>query len=151
MELTGWLWLATAAYALHALEEHILDWRDWARQVIGLPVEWSDFYVTNFVVIVLGVTAANLAVVAPSVALGFAAVMVINAIFFHLLQMVRTRGRFSPGTFTAVVLMLPVAVACFRAGPTGVRPVVVAFVIGALLMALPIVLLKLKTRPYFRQ
>jgi hypothetical protein len=47
MSLTDLLWLATAAYGVHILEEYQLNWRDWARAVIGLPVEWSDFYVTT--------------------------------------------------------------------------------------------------------
>jgi hypothetical protein len=38
MDLAHWIWLATAAYGIHALEEFILDWRDWARAVIGLPL-----------------------------------------------------------------------------------------------------------------
>ena len=61
MNLAHWIWLATAAYGIHALEEFILDWRDWARAVIRLPVEWAHFYVVNFLVIVLGIVAANLA------------------------------------------------------------------------------------------
>ena len=61
MSLTDLLWLATAAYGVHILEEYQLNWRDWARAVIGLPVEWSDFYVVNALVIVLGIVAANLA------------------------------------------------------------------------------------------
>ena len=83
MHLSHWLWLATAAYAIHALEEFILDWRDWARAVFGLPVDWPVFYVVNFVVVVLGVVAANLAQAAPGIALGFAALMLINGLFFH--------------------------------------------------------------------
>ena len=47
MSLTDLLWLATAAYGVHILEEYQLNWRDWARAVIRLPVEWSDFYVVN--------------------------------------------------------------------------------------------------------
>jgi GH15 family glucan-1,4-alpha-glucosidase len=82
MSLAGWLWLALAAYAVHMLEEYELDWRNWARSVIGLPVEWADFYVTNAIVVVLGIAAAQ---------------------------------------------------------------------IGALLMASPVVLLKIKSKPYFRQ
>jgi hypothetical protein len=41
MDLAHWLWLATAAYGIHVLEEFVLDWRDWARSVIGLPVDWK--------------------------------------------------------------------------------------------------------------
>jgi hypothetical protein len=33
------------------LEEFVFDWRNWARAVIGLPVEWRDFYITNSVVV----------------------------------------------------------------------------------------------------
>ena len=70
-------WLATA-YGVHILEEYQLNWRDWARAVIGLPVEWSDFYVVNALVIVFGVVAANLARW-PGLALAFPALMLINA------------------------------------------------------------------------
>lgn len=36
-------WLAMAACTAHFMEEYTFDWRDWARAIIGLPVEWSDF------------------------------------------------------------------------------------------------------------
>jgi hypothetical protein len=61
LTLTELLWLATACYGLHILEEYQLNWRNWARTALGPPVEWSDFYVVNALVIVLGVVAANLA------------------------------------------------------------------------------------------
>lgn len=156
MQLAHWLWLATAVYAIHALEEMILDWRDWARAVIGLPVEWSHFYVVNFLVVVLGVVAANLAPVAPGVALGFAALMVVNALAFHVAPFLRSAGRrYSPGLFTAVVLMLPVAAGVYRAAATaGVLTwgvVVASILVGVGLMATPVVLLNIKDKPYFRQ
>lgn len=153
MELSHWIWLAVAAYGLHILEEFMLNWRDWARAVIGLPVEWSDFYVVNALVVVLGVVAANLAAAVPTLALSFPALMLINAVFFHILPVIRTRGRFSPGLFTAVVLFLPIGIACYRAaaGMLDGWSLIVSVVIGAALMASPIVLLQLKNRPYFRQ
>ncbi len=46
MSLVTLSWLAFAAYAVHILEEFALDWRNWARGVLGLPVEWADFYMT---------------------------------------------------------------------------------------------------------
>ncbi len=154
MDLSHWLWVATAAYGLHALEEFILDWRNWARAVIGLPVEGHDFYVVNFLVIVLGFIAANLAAV-PAVALSFPALMLINAVFFHIGPMIVTRGRYSPGVATAVVLFLPIGVACYcaagRAGVLTAGTIVVSVVIGALMMAMPIVLLRIRSRPYFQQ
>ena len=155
MNLTHWIWLATAAYGIHALEEFMLDWRDWARTVIKLPVEWSHFYVVNFLVIVLGIVAANLVDVVPALALSFPALMLINGIFFHIVPMILTRGRFSPGLFTAIALLLPIGFACYcvadRAGKLGSSSIVLSLVIGAALMATPIVLLRIKDRPYFRQ
>jgi hypothetical protein len=155
MDLAHWIWLATAVYGIHALEEFILDWRDWARAVIGLPVEWAHFYVVNFLVIVLGVVAANLADVAPALALSFPALVLINGILFHIVPVIVTRGRFSPGLFTAVVLFLPVGFLSYRAadraGQLDAFSLVVSVAIGAALMATPIVLLRIKDRPYFRQ
>jgi hypothetical protein len=60
MTLQTLAWLAMAAYALHIAEEFAFDWRNWARAVIKLPVEWSDFYVTNAIVIALGIAQAQL-------------------------------------------------------------------------------------------
>lgn len=154
MSLTELIWLATACYALHILEEYQLNWRDWARAVIALPVEWSDFYVVNALVIVFGIVAANLAGHWPELALAFPAVMLINATFFHVLPTIRTRGQFSPGLFTAVALFYPIDIACYwRAAADGVSitALIGSLILGALLMASPIVLLKIKDRPYFRQ
>ncbi len=123
--------------------------------MIGLPVEWGDFYVTNAVVVVLGIAQAGLAPTMPLGPLAFAALMLINATFFHVLPFVRTRGRFSPGLVTAVLLFYPVSFAAFFSahaeGRLTVAIAVTAFAIGAALMAFPIALLRLKGRPYFRQ
>ena len=155
MSLTTLSWLAFAAYAVHILEEYTLDWRNWARSVLGLPVEWTDFYLTNALVVVLGLIQAEMAptlVIAP---LAFAALMLINATFFHVMQVIRARGRFSPGVVTAVVLFYPLGigefVAAHREGRLSMGAALMAFAIGAVLMAFPIVLLQLKRRAYFRQ
>ena len=148
MSLTDLVWLATGAYALHILEEYELNWRDWARAVIGLPVEWNDFYVVNAVAIIAGIVAANLAGHTPMLGLAFPALMLINATFFHVAPVLWTRGRFSPGLFTAIVLFYPIGIACYwRAAADGnlnTRTIVGSLVLGALLMASPIVLLKSK-------
>ena len=155
MTLEVWAWLALAAYALHIMEEFALDWREWARNVIGLPVEWTDFYITNAIVIVLGVVQAQLANVLPIVALSFAALMLINATVFHVLPIMATNGRFSPGTITAVLLFYPIGIGMYRyAAAHGMltRGVLLGSMLGgAVLMAYPIVLLRLKGLPYFRQ
>jgi hypothetical protein len=54
MDLALMCWISTAAYALHVMEEFSFDWKNWARGVLKLPVEWDMFYVTNSIVIVLG-------------------------------------------------------------------------------------------------
>jgi hypothetical protein len=153
--LTDLLWISTFAYGLHALEEFILDWRDWARAVIGLPVEWPHFYVVNFLVIVLGICCAQLASTQVPLALAMPALMLINATFFHVAPMLATRGRYSPGTFSAVVLFYPLGIACYQRalsdGSVTAGGIVLSLVIGALLMASPIVLLRIKDKPYFKQ
>jgi hypothetical protein len=155
MSLSDWLWVAVAAYALHILEEYQLDWRNWARAVIKLPVEWPDFYVVNALVIVFGIVCAQLAATAPVLALVFPALMLINGTFFHILPFITTSGRFSPGLVTAVMLFWPIGVACYWAaaleGRLTVATVVISLVIGAILMACPVVLLKIKHLPYLRQ
>ncbi|MFO1088026.1 MAG: HXXEE domain-containing protein [Hyphomicrobiales bacterium] len=155
MDTSHWIWLATAAYGIHALEEFILDWRDWARNVFGLPVEWSHFYVVNFLVIVLGIVGANVVTATPWLGLGFAGLMIINALFFHIAPMIWTRGRYSPGVATAVLFLLPVGLLCFRAQnirlPLAWTDVSGSLLVGALLMATPIILLKIKDLPYFKQ
>jgi Protein of unknown function with HXXEE motif len=151
MSLTDYAWLALAAYAAHILEEHAFDWRNWARNVIGLPVEWSDFYVTNAVVVVLGIAQAGLSDSITVAPLSFAALMLINATFFHVLPVIKAKGRFSPGLVTAVVLFYPIGIAEFVHARAGTGEIILAFGIGAILMAFPIVCLKLKAWPYFRQ
>jgi hypothetical protein len=151
MSLTDYAWLALAAYAAHMLEEYMFDWRNWARTVIGLPVEWSDFYMVNATVVVLGIVQAALADSMTVAPLTFAALMLINASFFHVLPFIKTRGRFSPGLFTAVLLFYPLGIAELVHARAGIGVIVVAFAVGAILMASPVVFLKLKSRPYFRQ
>ena len=155
MSLQAWAWLATAAYALHVMEEYSFNWRDWARGTLGLPVEWNDFYLTNAVVIVLGIVSAELAPALSVAPLAYASLMLINALIFHIWQVIRAKGRFSPGLVTAVVLFLPIGVAeFFEASSEGVLTAAVAVgavLTGAVIMAYPIVMLKTKSLPYFRQ
>ena len=82
------LWIATAAYAVHILEEYELNWRDWARRVLGLPVEWGSFYVVNALVVVLGVCCAAVGWRRPEFSLALPALMLINAALFHVAPVV---------------------------------------------------------------
>ena len=155
MDLVTLSWLAFAAYALHILEEYTFDWRNWARAVLKLPVEWNEFYVTNALVMVLGLIQAELAPTNALAPLSFAALMLINVTFFHVLPVIRAHGRFSPGLATGVVLFYPIGIAEFVRANSEVRlspsMAVAAFLVGAALMAFPIVMLRLRGHPYFRQ
>lgn len=149
------LWIATFAYALHIVEEFSFDWKNWALNVLHLPVSWSHFAVVNGIVIVLGISCSEVAWLCPEYALAFPALMLINATFFHVLPFLTTKGRFSPGLGTAVLLFYPIAIwAYYGAYLDGILTplnVVLSFVLGAALMASPIVMLKLRLRPYFQQ
>lgn len=155
MTLTVWAWLALGAYTIHICEEYFFNWRDWARAVIRLPVTWADFAVVNGAVIALGIVQGELAASLPLVPLIYAALLVINATFFHVGPFVTTRGRFSPGLVTAVIFFYPTAIGTYRAaaleGHLDALTLIGSILGGALLMAMPIVFLKLRDRPYFRQ
>ena len=62
------------------------------------------FSVTNSVVVALGIAQAMLAPTLILAPLIYASLMIINAVFFHILPMIRGSGRFSPGVVTAIVL-----------------------------------------------
>ena len=91
----------------------------------------------------------------PLAPLSFAGLMLINAILFHIAPVIRSKGRFSPGLFTAVTLFLPLGVATFwtalSSGSADAGTAIAGLVVGALTMAYPIVLLRIKSKPYFRQ
>ncbi len=145
------IWLCLGAYGVHIMEEFVFDWQSWARNVLHLPARWADFYVTNALVIVLGVVAAEIAPVFPAVALSFPALMLINGTFFHVAPFAWTRGRFSPGLISAVLLFFPLAIGAIQTSDVKSKGFALAFGIGTALMATPIIFLKLRTKRYFDQ
>ena len=149
------LWIATFAYALHVMEEYTFDWKGWANHVLKLPVNWVHFAIVNGIVIVLGVSCSAVAWALPAYALSLPALMLINATFFHVLPFLVTRGRFSPGLGTAVVLFYPIAIwsyyGAYLDGVLSTTTLILSLILGAGLMASPIVMLKLRLRPYFNQ
>ncbi|QIB35388.1 HXXEE domain-containing protein [Ancylobacter pratisalsi] len=155
MSFQVWAWLALLAYMLHIMEEFAFDWRNWARDVLKLPVEWGDFHVANAAVVVLGFAQAQISYALPVAALAFATLMLINATFFHVVPMMAARGRFSPGAFTAVLLFFPVSLGVYRSaaaeGQLSALTLIGAIVGGVLLAVYPLVLLRLRSLPYFRQ
>jgi hypothetical protein len=150
-EMTSLLWLCLAAYGIHVLEEFVFNWRSWARNVLNLPARWEDFYIANALVVVLGVVAAMIVPRWPVLSVGFPALMLINAMFFHVAPFLWTRGRFSPGLITAVILFFPLGIMTIRKAELAPPQIASAFAVGLLIMATPIVFLKLAARPYFDQ
>jgi hypothetical protein len=145
------LWLCVASYGFHVVEEFIFDWRNWARQVLHLPARWEDFYVTNCLVIVVGIVAVEIAPEFPVIALGFPGLMLINGTFMHVLPFIMKRGRFSPGLITSILLFWPVGTLTMLAAQPDVRTVIVGLLVGAAMLATPIIFIVLKQRPYFDQ
>jgi hypothetical protein len=145
------LWLCVGAYGIHIVEEFIFNWKAWARGVLHLPAEWPDFYMTNALVIVLGIVAVEIAPAWPAVALGFPALMLINACFFHVAPILWTRGRFSPGAITAVLLFFPLGFETMRTPRLPITSLVLSFAVGMALMFTPISFLILSQKPYFKQ
>ncbi len=81
--------------------------------------------------------------------------MLINATFFHVLPFISTKGRFSPGLGTAVILFYPIAIWAYHGayvdGVLSTKSLLLSILLGAALMASPIVMLKLRLHSYFRQ
>ena len=148
------LWIATAAYALHMVEETVYDWHGWVRRVLKLQAEWHEFYVVNAFVVVLGASCAMVGWRCPEMSLSFPAFMLVNAVLFHIVPAAVTRI-FSPGLFTAVGLFLPVAgwayYGAWQDGALTAAGGVASGVLGFVMMMFPIVLQVTKRRRFFRQ
>ena len=146
-------WVALAAYAFHILEEYSYDWKTWAQNIMKLDVDWNTFYITNVVVLFFGLSCAEVGWSHPKFSLMFPALMVINALFFHIIPYVRSKRKFSPGMFTAIFLFLPIGVGSYHmATDLGVpiKSMLIAGGCGALVMAFPIFLLKTKNLDFFK-
>lgn len=148
------LWIATLAYGIHIIEEMLFDWRGWARGFLKIPAEWNEFYVFNAFVVLYGCISAIIGWKSPIISLSYPAFMLVNAIFFHILPVIVSK-RFSPGLFTGIVLFLPIAgLAYYGAWLDNVistQSIVFSTLIGTFLMLYPIILQKLKTKPFFQQ
>jgi hypothetical protein len=147
------LWILVAASALHVVEERGLGWQGWAaREIaprIGVTPTWLDFWATNGLLIVFGISAAAVGWRAPAYALAFPALCLINAVFFHLLPSAAAR-RPNPGLFSALALYLPIGVWVYAAaaddGVLSAGTLLLSAALGALAMASAIVLLMLQPR-----
>jgi hypothetical protein len=148
MSRTDLAWLAVAAYALHIMEERILDWLGSARKSLDLTMEQENYRVVEGVFLVLGVVAAMVASTMPLIALSFAAFLLINAIFFHFWPMARSGGQFSPGAITSVLFLI-IAWYQYTLTPLQPRDYIASLIIGGAVIFSPIALLKMREYPLF--
>jgi Protein of unknown function with HXXEE motif len=106
-------------------------------------------------VVALGIAQAMLAPTLPLAVLSYAGLEFINGLFMHVVPFIRTKGRFSPGLISAVFFFIPLSVATFwiswSSGVASIGEIGLGLVIGALILAFPIVMLIVKSWPYFRQ
>jgi hypothetical protein len=146
-------WVALAAYAFHILEEYNYDWKTWAQKILKLDVDWNTFYVTNVIVLFFGIACAEVGWAHPTFSLMFPSLMVVDALFFHIMPYIRSKRKFSPGMITAIFLFLPIGLGSFNmAMGLGVhaKSILIAALCGALVMAFPIFLLKTKNLDFFK-
>jgi uncharacterized protein with HXXEE motif len=106
-------WLAVAAYALHVMEEQISDWPAAARRSMQLSIDYANYRVITTVYLILGAVAAFLVGSLPVLALGFAAFLLINALYFHIWPMVRVGGLVG-GVIGIVLVVFPLALIHYR-------------------------------------
>jgi len=102
-------WVLTVAYSAHILEEYILDWQGWAEKTSNIKMKWSEFFVANFAVIVLGISCSSVGYTCPLFSYMFVGLAAVNAIFAHIGTTVIKR-KFSPGLLTSVFLFIPICV-----------------------------------------
>ncbi len=119
------------------------------RSAFKLPLTPADFYVTNSVVVVAGVCTAMVGWPLPEVSLALPALALINDVVFHIAPTFLQR-RFSPGLITAVGLLCPSVRGrtwgAYLDGALAARAAVVSALGGALLIAYPFVLFKIRAR-----
>lgn len=142
------LWMPLAAYCIHILEEATLGWKNWAIQSLKLKqVDWIIFDIANLAVIFITIAAAMVGWRLPAFALIIPALMLINGLFFHILPTIKDKT-YSPGVLTASILLIPIAIwvydGAYQDGMLTWSTAILSFILGGLLMATPIIFLKLR-------
>lgn len=140
-------WALTVAYCAHILEEYILDWKTWAEQTSGLKMEWSEFFIANFAVIILGISCSVIGFECPVFAYLFVGLATVNGLFAHIGTTIVKR-KFSPGTITSVVLFLPICtwayVVADLKGILSLSFILISLVGGFIIMSFPVILQLIK-------
>jgi hypothetical protein len=137
------LWAVAVSCGLHATDEYLTGWLEWAPHTLGIDVPASWFIVANLILV--GMASAFAAAGwrrLPTAALVIPVATLANAMLFHLLPAFLQRAA-TPGVYTATALYLPFSsLALIGAARDGVprRSIGAAAVLGTCL-AVGIVLL----------
>jgi hypothetical protein len=135
------------AAVVHVAEEYLFGWIDFTRGLGGRHisrfaggVDLAAFIVVNALFILLCVAGALVGLDQPFFSLSIAALFLINTVM-HLVPMAIVR-RYSPGSFSAIFLYVPLAIYAFYvvddAGKLSALTVMGAFLLGLLWISFPI-------------
>jgi hypothetical protein len=136
---------------LHIIEEHILGWYDWARKTMNISLGWEQYVITEAAILIMGLTAAMLSgtPMGPTLVVAFATLLLINAVFFHIVPMLVNGGKFSPGVISGVFLFLPLAWHVYKTQTLSQNDMFWAVGLGIALILWPMFLLKLRGMAWF--
>jgi hypothetical protein len=142
-------WLLIIAYLAHILEEYFMNWQKWVYTLTKINIPWNEFYLINLCVIIYGICMANIGKDNLNISLTFPALMIINAIVFHLIPTI-IKKTISPGIFTAIILFLPLSLLTFyeinKVKKLSKENIIIAFVGGLIIMVYPIILNRIKEK-----
>ena len=140
-------WALTIAYSAHILEEYVLNWKEWAEKTSKIKMEWTEFFVANFAVIILGIACSVIGYSCPIFSYLFVGLASVNALFAHIGSTIVTK-RFSPGFITSVFLFIPICTwaytIAYQKGILTPSFLLITTIGGLLIMAFPILLQLIK-------
>jgi hypothetical protein len=99
------LWVVAVSCALHATEEYLTGWQEWARQTLGIVMPTTGFLAANAVLVVAALLFARVGWRRPVLSLVIPSATLVNAVFFHILPTILQRHA-SPGIYTASLCAL---------------------------------------------
>lgn len=142
-------WALTVAYSAHILEEYVLDWRSWAHEVSGLDMKWTEFFIANFAVIILGISCSVVGFTYPLYAYLFVGLALANTVFAHVGTTVVKR-KFSPGLITSIFLFIPISIwayhIAYQKGVLTLSFLLITLLGGFIIMSYPIILQQIKKK-----
>lgn len=143
------LWVLVVAYSAHIMEEFFLNWREWAESISKFQLSWTEFFVANFAVIILGFCCALVGYHKPLFSFIFVGLALTNAVFAHLATTIFTRV-FSPGLITSLILFIPISLWAYidalNKNFINLKFILLTLLAGLIVMGYPMALQKIKSK-----